>query len=93
MHIRSADPDAHPAIRFNFLGDTIDQRAMADGFRMMRRIVESPAMDHLRGEEFSPGKQVESDDQILDLDPQQLADGLSSHRHLPHGAGTEHSSR
>ena len=65
VHIRSADPDAHPAIRFNFLGDTIDQRAMADGFRMMRRIVESPAMDHLRGEEFSPGKQVETDDQIL----------------------------
>ncbi len=65
VHIRSADPDAHPAIRFNFLGDSIDQRAMADGFRMMRRIVESPAMDHLRGEEFSPGKQVESDDQIL----------------------------
>jgi choline dehydrogenase len=65
VHIRSADPDAHPAIRFNFLGDTIDQRTMADGFRMMRRIVESPAMDHLRGEEFSPGKQVESDDQIL----------------------------
>lgn len=65
VHIRSADPDTHPAIRFNFLGDTIDQRTMADGFRMMRRIVESPAMDHLRGEEFSPGKQVETDDQIL----------------------------
>jgi choline dehydrogenase-like flavoprotein len=65
VHIRSADPDTHPAIRFNFLGDSIDQRTMADGFRMMRRIVESPAMDHLRGEEFSPGKQVESDDQIL----------------------------
>jgi choline dehydrogenase len=65
VHIRSADPDAHPAIRFNFLGDSIDRRAMADGFRMMRRIVESPAMDHLRGEEFSPGKQVETDDQIL----------------------------
>ena len=65
VHIRSADPDAQPAIRFNFLGDTIDQRVMADGFRMMRRIVESPAMDALRGEEFSPGKTVESDEQIL----------------------------
>ena len=65
VHIRSADPDTHPAIRFNFLGDTIDQRAMAAGFRMMRRIVESPAMDDLRGEEFSPGNDVESDDQIL----------------------------
>jgi choline dehydrogenase len=65
VHIRSADPNAHPAIRFNFLGDSIDQRTMADGFRMMRRIVESPAMDDLRGEEFSPGKDVESDEQIL----------------------------
>ena len=65
VHIRSADPDTHPAIRFNFLGDSIDRRTMADGFRMMRRIVESRAMDALRGEEFSPGKEVDSDDQIL----------------------------
>ncbi len=65
VHIRSADPDAHPAIRFNFLGDSIDQRTMADGFRMMRRIVESRAMDPIRGEEFSPGKEVASSHQIL----------------------------
>jgi choline dehydrogenase len=65
VHIRSADPDTHPAIRFNFLADTIDQRAMVDGFRMMRRIVEAPAMDGLRGEEYSPGRGVASDDQIL----------------------------
>jgi choline dehydrogenase len=65
VHIRSADPQAHPAIRFNFLGDSIDRRTMADGFRMMRRIVGSPAMDALRGEEFSPGKDVETDDQVL----------------------------
>jgi choline dehydrogenase len=65
VHIRSADPDAHPAIRFNFLGDSIDQRTMADGFRMMRKIVEAPAMDRIRGEEYSPGKGVESDEQVL----------------------------
>lgn len=65
VHIRSADPDTHPAIRFNFLGDSIDRRTMADGFRMMRRIVESRAMDDLRGEEFSPGKEVETDEAIL----------------------------
>jgi choline dehydrogenase len=65
VHIRSADPDAHPAIRFNFLGDSIDQRTMADGFRMMRKIVGSPAMDPYRGEEFSPGKAVASDEQVL----------------------------
>jgi choline dehydrogenase len=65
VHIRSADPDAQPAIRFNFLADSIDRRTLADGFRIARRIVESRAMDHLRGEEFLPGKDVESDDDII----------------------------
>jgi choline dehydrogenase-like flavoprotein len=65
IHIRSADPDAQPAIRFNFLADAIDQRAMVDGFRMMRRIVESKPMDALRGEEYSPGKDVASDEEVL----------------------------
>ena len=66
IHIRSADPDTQPAIRFNFLADRIDQRAMVDGFRMMRRIVEAKPMDELRGEEFSPGSGVKGDAQILD---------------------------
>jgi choline dehydrogenase len=66
IHIRSADPDAQPAIRFNFLADSIDQRTMVAGFRLMRRIVGQPAMDALRGEEFSPGPGVETDAQILD---------------------------
>jgi choline dehydrogenase len=65
IHIRSADPGAQPAIRFNFLADTIDQRAMVDGFRMMRCIVEAKPMDELRGEEYSPGMGVKSDDEIL----------------------------
>jgi choline dehydrogenase len=65
IHIRSADPHADPAIRFNFLADPIDRRTMVDGFRMMRRIVEAPPMDALRGDEYSPGKDVASDEQIL----------------------------
>lgn len=65
IHIRSAEPDAHPVIRFNFLADAIDQRTMVDGFRMVRRIVEAKPMDALRGEEFSPGTKVKSDEEIL----------------------------
>ncbi len=38
----------------------------SDGFRIARRIVETRAMDHLRGEEFLPGKDVETDEQIID---------------------------
>jgi choline dehydrogenase len=65
IHIRSADADVQPAIRFNFLADSIDQRTMVDGFRMMRRIVEAKPMDALRGEEYSPGADVRSDADIL----------------------------
>ena len=65
IHIRSADPDDQPAIRFNFLADPIDQRTMVDGFRMIRRIVEAGPMDALRGAEFSPGRAIASDAEIL----------------------------
>ena len=87
IHIRSADPNAQPAIRFNFLADSIDQRAMVDGFRMIRRLVEAKPMDALRGEEYSPGTGVKSDERDPGLDPRQLADRLPPDRHLPHGAG------
>lgn len=65
IHIRSPDPDTQPAIRFNFLADRIDQDAMVAGFKMMRGIVGAPAMEKLRGEEYSPGSAVASDDAIL----------------------------
>jgi choline dehydrogenase len=65
IHIRSKDPKTQPAIRFNFLADPIDQRAMVDGFRMMRKIVDAPPMDVYRDSEFSPGPSVSSDDEIL----------------------------
>jgi len=65
IHIRSADPDEPPAIRFNFLADSIDQRTMVDGFRMIRRIVGTQPMDTLRGEEYSPGREVGTDAEIL----------------------------
>jgi choline dehydrogenase len=66
IHIRSSNPNDHPQIRFNFLADPIDQRAMVEGFNMARNIVEAHPMDHLRGDEFSPGKGVRSDDEVLD---------------------------
>jgi choline dehydrogenase len=67
IHIRSADPEAQPVIRFNFLSDTIDQQTMVAGFRMMRRIVEAKPLDALRGEEYSPGSAVGSDAEILEF--------------------------
>ena len=64
IHIRSDDPRAQPAIRFNFLGDGIDRETMVEGFKMMRRIVEAPPMDPFRGEEYSPGPGIATDQEI-----------------------------
>ncbi len=86
IHIRSSDHRDQPAIRFNFMSDPIDQRAMVDGFKIVRSIVEASPMDGLRGPEFSPGKDVSSDDEILGLDSQQRADRLSPDWNVPYGA-------
>ena len=64
IHIRSNNPDDHPAIRFNFLHDPIDLRAMIDGVNIMRNIVDSSPMDPYRGEEFKPGKEIAGDTAI-----------------------------
>jgi len=61
IHIRSTDPAAQPAIRFNFLADQIDRDTMVAGFKMMRRIVDAPPLDPFRGEEYSPGTACDSD--------------------------------
>jgi choline dehydrogenase len=65
IHIRSPDPRAQPAIRFNFLHDPIDRAAMTAGLRLMRHMMAQPAMDAYRGEEFSPGPDVSTDEQAL----------------------------
>ncbi len=65
IHIRSADPKAQPAIRFNFLHDPIDQRCMVDGFKMLRKIANAAPLDPYRGEEYSPGATATTDDEIL----------------------------
>src|SRR5581483_6851379 len=91
IHIRSKDPKAQPAIRFNFLADPIDQAAMTEGFRMIRRIVNTPPMDPLRGEEYSPGPQVSTDEQILDWirnNSQTAYHPIGTCRMGPQGPGT-----
>jgi len=65
IHIRASDPFTQPSIRFNFLSDPVDQKAMVDGFRMMRRIVATAAMDRYRDSKVSPGEQVQTDLEIL----------------------------
>jgi hypothetical protein len=65
VRIRSADPAAPPAIRYNYLATENDRRVMVDGLKLVRRIVNTPPMRDYVIDEFLPGPQVRSDEDWL----------------------------
>lgn len=65
LSLRSKDPQDSLKIEFNFLSQEQDQKTLVDGIRAARKILVSPAFDEYRGEELHPGKDVESDEAIL----------------------------
>ncbi len=66
VHIRSADPFEHPAIRANYLTSLADQTANVEGLKRLRQIMYAPALEPFLDEELAPGLNVESDDDLLD---------------------------
>ena len=66
VQIRSNDPKAKPALRFNYLSTDQDRREWVEAVRHARRILNQPAMASFNGGEISPGAEVDSDEQILD---------------------------
>ena len=67
IHIQSPSAEVHPNILFNFLDNPLDRQTLVDGVRLARKLVETSAMDSLRDSEFSPGPDVQSDDEIIDF--------------------------
>jgi len=65
LSLRSADPKDPIKIDFNFLSDPQDQKVLVDGIRAARKILASADFDDYRGEEIHPGKNVESDEELL----------------------------
>ena len=65
IHIRSADPNTPPAIRFNFLSDPSDRQCMVDGVRKIREIVNTQAMARFHGGWIKPTDELQSDEEIL----------------------------
>jgi choline dehydrogenase len=66
VKIRSADPRAHPALRFNYLSTEQDRREWVEAIHVARRILGQPALGAFDGGETSPGPAVETDEQILE---------------------------
>ena len=62
--LKSADPMAAPAIKPNYLSTPSDRQVAADAIRLTRRICAAPAMQRFSPEEFRPGPEIESDDDL-----------------------------
>jgi choline dehydrogenase len=64
--IVSADPRRKPALRFNYLSTDQDRREWVEAIRVTRGILDAPAFKPFSGGEISPGKEVASDEQVVD---------------------------
>ncbi len=67
VRIRSADPEAAPAIFYNYLDAESDRRMMVDGLKILRRIVNTAPFSSYVAEERTPGPTVQTDAEWLDF--------------------------
>ncbi|MGE4330970.1 GMC family oxidoreductase [Diaphorobacter sp.] len=67
VQIQSADFSAAPAIAPNYLSTPEDRQVAADSLRVTRRIVAQPALAPYRPEEYKPGPQYQSDEDLARL--------------------------
>jgi len=65
IHASSNDPAASPAIRPNYLADSIDQRVLVDGIKLGRRIIGNRILDKYRAYGMNPDDKVRTDDEWL----------------------------
>jgi len=65
VRIKSPDPMAPPAIRYEFLRSEYDKQAILHGMRVVREIARQPALKDFMVEEVLPGPAVASDEEML----------------------------
>lgn len=67
VHIGSADPARHPAIRANYLDTEYDQQRTIAAIRRTREIYAAPTLAPYRTQEIRPGVQVQNDEDLLEF--------------------------
>ncbi|MBV7339932.1 choline dehydrogenase [Chloroflexi bacterium TSY] len=67
IKLKSADPLTHPEIQPNYLADERDVDVLLEGVKIARHIVQQSAFDPYRGDEYTPGASVITDDEIRDF--------------------------
>jgi choline dehydrogenase len=64
VRITSPDPYQHPAINLNYLSTEEDRKVAIDSIRFTRRIMAAKALEKFSPEEFLPGPEIESDEDL-----------------------------
>lgn len=64
VQIASVDASVAPLIRPNYLSDERDLQVATDAIRLTRRIVAAPALARYRPEEYKPGPQYQSEEDL-----------------------------
>jgi choline dehydrogenase len=67
LRIRSADPSAPPEIRINYLATEVDRTANVEGLKILRKILQAPALKSYVAEEFEPGAKISTDEELLNF--------------------------
>ena len=65
VHIHSVDAEAPPVISPNYLSTDEDRKIAAESLRLTRKIVESAALKPYMPNEYKPGKQYQSDAELI----------------------------
>ena len=65
LKIRSADPGVPPEIKINYLATQTDRTANVEGLKILRKVLNAPAMQPFVAEEIYPGPKTASDDDLL----------------------------
>ena len=64
--IKSPDYADYPAIHPNYLSTEIDRQTIVAGMKLSRKVMATPTMQALTTEEFLPGPEVQTDEELLD---------------------------
>ena len=85
LRIRSADPSVPPEIRINYLATETDRTANVEGLKILRKILQAPALKPYVVEEVDPGAKVSTDEELLNYCRAARQHDLSSDLDLPDG--------
>jgi choline dehydrogenase len=65
VSLRSANAKDAPIIQMNYLQQEADVQKLVAGIKVVRKLFHSSALDEFRGEEISPGVEVQTDEELI----------------------------